>query len=859
VAIDREKVLQAAQAFAEKGRYDKAIAEYQRIIAEDANDARTLLKLGDLETRMGAYQQALETYERVGRIYMQQDLPTKAMFVFKQMREIVTKRVPHLEERYAHITPKLAELYVKLGLTGDALAALDEVATRFGRQGRHQESIDVFRKIVDLAPTNPITHLRLAEALSSVKDSDGAVSEFGIAANLLVRLNRTDDAIKVLERLLHHRPDPQHARTAAELYLARRGATDGMQALSKLQICFQSNPRDLGTLDLLAQSFTLIGQPAKGVEVKKEMARIAREQNNIELARDILLKLAQTQPHDEAVRQMLAELAPAEPQATSMPPEEAELIEEEAELLEEEEAFALEQNEQHGEAPEVVAHVEEPAEAPASVAAQIEQLLSDAQSFQRLRLWQKAIHALQAAIELDPAGIAARVALRDILLEAERLPEAVEEMLAIAALQLDALDGEGAAQTLQDVLTLDATNARAAQMLRELGYELVEESHAQERQHYDANASYDPEAPLPSYELEEADTGYMQAVPAQGQPQASAPPPAAIAHVDDPFASTASDGPLPSFPLEAPESEPSFDLRQPARASIPAEAPTATRPAPTAADIEQALEEAEFFASRGLFEDARAVLADQLSRAPTHPLLRERLGDIEMQEQIAQRGSGTRAMPLRQPMSSVSDGEDFDISASLDALDNLDVAPEAAHVMNEQQQVDVEEVFAKFKEGVAKQISDDDGQAHYDLGVAYKEMGLVDDSLSEFTIAARDPKRACVCWSMVGMIHMERGDTNAAIEAFSKGLASPVRTPEQETVLCFEIGAAYESKRDAKNALTYFQRVARRDPNYRDVQERIRRLSKSDVKAPVRAVAVGAEEDEFDRAFDEMLGSTKLP
>jgi tetratricopeptide (TPR) repeat protein len=849
VAIDREKVLQAAQAFAEKGRYDKAIAEYQRIIAEDASDARTLLKLGDLETRMGAYQQALETYERVGRIYMQQDLPTKAMFVFKQMREIVTKRVPHLEERYAHITPKLAELYIKLGLTGDALAALDEVATRLGRQGRHQESIEVFRKIVDLAPTNPITHLRLAEALSSVKDSDGAVSEFGIAANLLVRMGRTDDAIKVLERLLHHRPDPTHARTAAELYLARRGATDGMQALAKLQICFQANPRDLGTLDLLAQSFTLIGQPAKGVEVKKEMARIAREQGNLDLARDILLKLAQAVPQDEGVRQMLAELAPA-PQPATAAPEEPELVEEEAELIEEE-AFPLEAHEAPGEAPELVA------EAPAPVAAQIEQLLSDAQSFQRLRLWQKAIHALQAAIELDPAGIPARVALRDVLLEAERLPEAVEEMLAIAALQLDALDGEGAAQTLQDVLTLDPTNARAAQMLRELGYELVEESHAQERQHYDANASYDPEAPLPSYELEEADSGYVHVAPQQ-HVQAPAPGPA-ITHVDDPFGSTAEDAPLPSFPLDAPESEPSFDLRHPVRPSMPPEAPTATRPAPTAADIEQALEEAEFFASRGLFEDARAVLSDQLSRAPTHPLLRERLADIDMQEQMAQRGSGTRAMPLRQPIASVSDGEDFDISASLDALDNLDVAPEAAHVMNEQQQVDVEEVFAKFKEGVAKQISDDDGQAHYDLGVAYKEMGLVDDSISEFTIAARDPKRACVCWSMVGMIHMERGDTTAAIEAFSKSLAAPVRTPEQETVLCFEIGAAYESKRDAKNALTYFQRVARRDPNYRDVQERIRRLSKSDAKAPVRAVAVGAEDDEFDRAFDELLGSTKLP
>ena len=67
------------------------------------------------------------------------------------------------------------------------------------------------------------------------------------------------------------------------------------------------------------------------------------------------------------------------------------------------------------------------------------------------------------------------------------------------------------------------------------------------------------------------------------------------------------------------------------------------------------------------------------------------------------------------------------------------------------EQVDVEEVFAKFKEGVAKQIGVDDAQSHYDLGVAYKEMGLIDDAIREFDTAARDPKRACVCHSMIGI------------------------------------------------------------------------------------------------------------
>jgi hypothetical protein len=62
-----------------------------------------------------------------------------------------------------------------------------------------------------------------------------------------------------------------------------------------------------------------------------------------------------------------------------------------------------------------------------------------------------------------------------------------------------------------------------------------------------------------------------------------------------------------------------------------------------------------------------------------------------------------------------------------------------------------------------------------------------------------------------------------------------------------------------KQALEHFQRSARLVPTFRDVQERIRRLTKAEPKQAPRAVAVGAD-DEFDRAFDDILGSSgKLP
>ncbi len=983
MAIDREKVLQNAQKFVEKKKYDKAVLEYQKIIQEDPNDARTLLKIGDLQSKMEAYGEAIATYERVGKFYATQGFALKAIAVFKQIREIIAKHVPQLEERYAHIAPRLAELYQQLGLVSDALATLDEVATRLQRAQREQEAIDVFRKIVELDPTNPLPHLRLAEALSRIKDIDNAVTEFAFAASTLVKLGRRDDALKVLERLLHHKPDPAHARIAAELYLARGQQTDGMLALAKLQVCFQANPKDLDTLALLAKAFNAIGQGPKAIEVQKEMARLARDQNKPDLFKQLIEKLLRLAPHDEVVMQ----LAGVQPQPEPPPPPPPPPTQQSRQSRQDQDPYGRQSNahaqQQHDpraayrqeaygrEAPDPYARpappppppppppprgqhqdpwarrqaarelpppdddlsyeeigtgdIEMPSEqafplrpserpdqrygsggsevyvdeaaievvdeqgenAPtADVRAQLARILADATSFRRARLYSRAIETLRIGLEIHPRSIEVRECLRDALLEAGRNEEAVEEMLILAGVFVDMLDADAAARALQDVLSVDTTNARAIQMLRELGYDIIEEEEAPppaDDEYVPAvlgrdprYEQYDPNEPLPSYDLEEVGPP-EQAAPYSNRrapaPHTPPPPPRGMQRIDDPFGS---DQPLPSFPLDQPpESEASFDLVGKRPSMRPELSDTFSGPAPVphmdgsvssrrpmaGPELEEALEEAEFFASRGLYDDARSILSEQLARLPDHPLIVERMVELDAQEQSAQSGSGPRQMPKKSeaPPSEHVD-RSFDIAATLDAIEGMDgPTNEAAPYMDTEQQVDVEEVFAKFKEGVAKQISVDDAQAHYDLGVAYKEMALLDDAIREFEISARDPKRECVCQSMIGMIQMERGNINEAIDAFMRGVHAPQRTAEQETVLSFEIGIAYEAKKLVKEALSYYQRVLRQNPNYRDVQERIRRLAKPETKQPmVRAAAVGAD-DEFDRAFDDIIGSGKLP
>ena len=99
-------------------------------------------------------------------------------------------------------------------------------------------------------------------------------------------------------------------------------------------------------------------------------------------------------------------------------------------------------------------------------------------------------------------------------------------------------------------------------------------------------------------------------------------------------------------------------------------------------------------------------------------------------------------------------------------------------------------------------------------------------------MAARDQEMECVCQSMIGTLELERGNVGEAIEAFLRGLNAPVKEPAQELTLLYELGNAYEAKKMPREALAYFQKVVRKDPRFRDVRERVARLSQ---KAPGRA------------------------
>ena len=97
---NKNKIINQAQKFITKGQWDKAIKELQKLVAEDPNDVRTLLKLGDVYAKKGEREQATKVYKQVAESYSEQGFFLKAVAVYKQILKHDPK---HLE-----VTLKLA-------------------------------------------------------------------------------------------------------------------------------------------------------------------------------------------------------------------------------------------------------------------------------------------------------------------------------------------------------------------------------------------------------------------------------------------------------------------------------------------------------------------------------------------------------------------------------------------------------------------------------------------------------------------------------------------------------------------------------------------------------------------------------
>src|SRR5207344_680802 len=97
------------------------------------------------------------------------------------------------------------------------------------------------------------------------------------------------------------------------------------------------------------------------------------------------------------------------------------------------------------------------------------------------------------------------------------------------------------------------------------------------------------------------------------------------------------------------------------------------------------------------------------------------------------------------------------------------------------------DIFKEFKKGVDKQLGKEDYDTRYNLGIAYKEMGLIDEAIAEFQLAAKDEARLLECASMLGICFLEKGMPKLAMKWFERGLKAPGRTEDEYAALRYDL------------------------------------------------------------------------
>jgi tetratricopeptide (TPR) repeat protein len=162
----------------------------------------------------------------------------------------------------------------------------------------------------------------------------------------------------------------------------------------------------------------------------------------------------------------------------------------------------------------------------------------------------------------------------------------------------------------------------------------------------------------------------------------------------------------------------------------------------------------------------------------------------------------------------------FDLAAELES----ELADEEEAISLSEEEQSLEEIFREFKKGVEQQLDSEDYDTHYNLGIAYKEMGLIDEAIGEFQLASKDPKRAVECASMLGLCFLEKGMPQLAIKWYRKGIEMPEVTEDEHVGLLYDLGSAYQEVGDTDNAQKAFMEVYGMNSNYRDIVNRIKQL-----------------------------------
>jgi tetratricopeptide (TPR) repeat protein len=808
---DKTAIMKEAQRYLARGQVDKAIAEWDKLIRESP-DGNTYNIVGDLYLKKGDRKNAIESYHRAAGYFRREGFSLKALALYK--------KVLNISQTDADALYALGELSEEKGLTTDATKYYLATADSLSKEGKKDRFLDIYQKILSLSPSNVPLRNKVAEIFLKEGLQSDAVKEYVSIARTYEEKGDTSKAREYYRKVTELQPMSKEAAIGiARLYEKSGEIGNAVAAMKETAGLF---PDDTDVLFRYAELSLEAGNDDTAEDCLRKVLEI--EPGNMRAGRlrgDMFLKkgpkekawesylpvideMILQENYDDPIR-LLGSFRDIDPLETgrrlvSLFRQKGDLGSVAAELASLGDALkekgmtddalgcyreALEANPDDTRVRELIVELEKkptqefeleagtgPGAAEETVSAgvsegekTVEELLTEADIFSRYGLLNEAIKLLEGLKLRDPQNGDVHTRLKSLYAETANKESAVTECLILSELYKRQGDPDRAGKVLLEAAAIYPDDPRLTE--RGVVPQLERTSYAAEEPKFGESGVAESDIEDYEEEIAEADFYVRQGLIVEASKILER------LHTLFPENQEVADrltnlGQL-SEVEEAPEMPPSFDLPEEPQESLPGEAAGGTE---------------EIFLTPG--------------------------SEIELREEP----QPEQELPGEQPPE--EDFEEFTFSEQ-DLVDAQEMPePELDN--------DVLEIFQEFKKGLEKELGDEDSETHYNLGIAYKEMGLIDDAIKEFQTSRNDPKRFLQSSTMLALCYMEKNMYSLVIDVLSKVLAQLSDKDESYWSVKYDLAEAHEKNNNLKGALELYIEVFGWNARFRGVSEKVSQI-----------------------------------
>ncbi len=851
-------------------RVAEAVAAYQQAADVYAKQGFTLKAIAAERKANRTDPQRTDTYERLAEFYYRQGMPVEGRQQLltladwyqrsKKLDQAITvyRKLAEYEPSNFQARAKLVDLLASKGDQEGASAELHELGHTLLSRGHVDESVKLFERALEMhlgfGTFGPalldalVTTGRLPTALDLVRKLEGTPlsPEMAVAmARVLVEAGDIGAAKELVEQVM---PELGERTEVVQLYgdiLLRVGeaeaakekllpvvdrllaARDLERAGQLLKRLMKSAPRDIEVLERALKVFDRRKDGEFFSLLESALADAYYQAGRRQEAADLYMELSQRDPANNLYRRRLEELGvrPAQPEIVHVPPRAPEAVARGEAIEEIEVEIPLEPSPAEPVAPPSPVSVEpepvpqpEPWVPPTGSPVNLEELYTEASVLAKYGLVDKALAHLQQLLALDPHHAKGRELLASLggaLEEVEEVrPPQPPQPVAVPRPRPEPLPRATEAVKPPEPPTLPPERPGAVAK------------------------------PRPASALDELESllGLTPKKPLSPPPAAASPPaqPPAPPPVEPLGPQRVEPAPVPEL-LPIPDfSIPQFELPgagpgAPAEASSVSEAQEEVPPVEILAEPvelvelgEQLLEpspeqlaELDFLLEQGLVEQAKETYQRLAASFPESQELARRaprLAELSAAPKPVAEASATELFAEEEGFFNLA----AELEKELAEEEEKQLVAEARGVGSQEESI--EELFKQFQKGVAEQLGEEDHATHFDLGLAYREMGLFDEAIGEFQLVLKAPELALDAMTLIANCYLDKGLPEEAASWFEKALATPGISPEAELGLRYELGRALEAAGNVSAALAQFAEVLAINPTYRDVVDRVTRL-----------------------------------